>query len=114
MIHVQRVPGHLSLLSFTPLPAVVHTTCAGEALKANITTLGPLVLPVSEQLLFASNMIVRKTLGKKAARPYVPDFTTAFDHICIHTGGRGVIDEIEKHLQLHAGLIEPSRAALFR
>ena len=32
----------------------------GEALKANITTLGPLVLPVSEQLLFAANFVARK------------------------------------------------------
>jgi 3-ketoacyl-CoA synthase len=59
-------------------------------------------------------MIARKIWGKKAVRPYVPDFTSAFDHICIHTGGRGVIDEIEKHLQLNSKLIEPSRAALYR
>jgi 3-ketoacyl-CoA synthase len=86
----------------------------GEALKANITTLGPLVLPFSEQLLFAANMVARRLLGRKRVKPYVPDFTTAFDHICIHTGGRGVIDEIEKHLRLNAKIIEPSRAALFR
>lgn len=95
-------------------PSCDVPVAAGEALKANITTLGPLVLPLSEQLLFAGNMIARRTMGKKAVRPYVPDFTTAFDHICIHTGGRGVIDEIEKHLQLNAKLIEPSRAALYR
>ena len=47
-------------------------------------------------------------------RPYIPDFKLAFEHVCIHTGGRGVIDEIEKHLQLNARLIEPSRAALYR
>lgn len=33
---------------------------AGGSLKANITTLGPLVLPVSEQLLFFVNLICRK------------------------------------------------------
>lgn len=33
---------------------------AGHALKANITTLGPLVLPVSEQILFFLNLIARK------------------------------------------------------
>eukprot|EP00879_Flechtneria_rotunda_P007751 GHRR01008124.1.p1 GENE.GHRR01008124.1~~GHRR01008124.1.p1 ORF type:complete len:187 (+),score=52.24 GHRR01008124.1:1583-2143(+) len=87
---------------------------AGEALKANITTLGPLVLPISEQLLFAVNMLARRLLGRKRIKPYVPDFSVAFQHICIHTGGRGVIDEIEKHLQLNSKLIEPSRAALFR
>lgn len=33
---------------------------AGEALKANITRLGPLVLPISEQLLFFANLVARK------------------------------------------------------
>lgn len=33
---------------------------AGGSLKANITTLGPLVLPYSEQLLFFFNLICRK------------------------------------------------------
>ena len=33
---------------------------AGHALKANITTLGPLVLPISEQLLFFVNLVARK------------------------------------------------------
>lgn len=33
---------------------------AGHALKANITTLGPLVLPISEQLLFFVNLVMRK------------------------------------------------------
>jgi 3-ketoacyl-CoA synthase len=33
---------------------------AGRSLKANITTLAPLVLPASEQALFAINFISRK------------------------------------------------------
>ena len=33
---------------------------AGHALKANITTLGPLVLPISEQLIFFANLVARK------------------------------------------------------
>ena len=33
---------------------------AGHALKANITTLGPLVLPLSEQIFFFINLIARK------------------------------------------------------
>lgn len=36
---------------------------AGHALKANITTLGPLVLPISEQLLFFANLVARKVRG---------------------------------------------------
>lgn len=87
---------------------------AGEALKANITTLGPMVLPISEQLLFAANLVARKLLGKKRVPNYIPDFKLAFEHVCIHTGGRGVIDEIEKQLQLNVGMVEPSRATLYR
>ena len=34
--------------------------CAGKALTANITQLGPLVLPISEQLIFAGNFVARK------------------------------------------------------
>ena len=35
-------------------------TIAGHSLKANITTLAPLVLPISEQLLFFINLVARK------------------------------------------------------
>eukprot|EP00877_Chromochloris_zofingiensis_P008304 jgi/Chrzof1/3727/Cz13g06210.t1_LCKAS9 len=87
---------------------------AGNALKQNMTTLGPRVLPISEQLLFAANMIARKLLGPKAVKPYIPDFTLAFQHICIHTGGRAVIDTISKQLGISKDAIEPSRAGLYR
>ena len=60
---------------------------AGLALKTNITTLGPLVLPWSEQLLFGLDLISRKMFRGKKAKPYIPDFKLAFDHFCIHTGG---------------------------
>ena len=45
---------------------------------------------------------------------YIPDFKTAFDRVCIHTGGRAVIDEIEKQLKLTDAMVEPSRATLYR
>lgn len=86
---------------------------AGHALKANITTLGPLVLPLSEQILFFANLVARKILRLKV-RSYIPDFKLAFEHFCIHTGGRGVIDAIEKQLELTPSLVGPSRETLFR
>lgn len=86
---------------------------AGEAIKTNITMLGPLVLPLSEQLLFLANLIGRKVFKMKM-KQYVPDFKLAFEHICIHAGGRGVLDQIEKNLALTKWHMEPSRMTLYR
>ncbi|MQL84617.1 hypothetical protein Taro_017122 [Colocasia esculenta] len=86
---------------------------AGSALRTNITALGPLVLPVSEQLLFLLSLLGRKLVNPKW-RLYVPDFTQAFEHFCIHAGGRAVIEELAKHLRLSAENVEPSRMTLHR
>ncbi|XP_042515928.1 3-ketoacyl-CoA synthase 11-like [Macadamia integrifolia] len=86
---------------------------AGDALKTNITTLGPLVLPMSEQFLFFGTLVGRKLLKMKI-KPYIPDFKLAFEHFCIHAGGRAVLDELEKNLQLTDWHMEPSRMTLYR
>lgn len=86
---------------------------AGEALKSNITTIGPLVLPASEQLLFLITLIGRKIVNPKW-KAYIPDFKQAFEHFCIHAGGRAVIDELQKNLQLSAEHVEASRMTLHR
>ncbi|XP_072971418.1 3-ketoacyl-CoA synthase 6-like [Typha angustifolia] len=86
---------------------------AGEALKANITTMGPLVLPISEQLRFAVSLIRRK-LFNPSLKPYIPDFKKAFEHFCIHAGGRAVIDELQRSLQLSKEHVEASRMTLHR
>lgn len=88
---------------------------AGRAMEKNFTALGPLVLPVSEQLKVVVSMIVRYfskqfKLGKTT--PYIPDFKRGIDHFCIHAGGRGVIDGIEKNLNLTPKHVEASRHAL--
>ncbi|KAF2911466.1 hypothetical protein DAI22_11g181600 [Oryza sativa Japonica Group] len=87
---------------------------AGEALRTNITTLGPLVLPMSEQILFLASLVARRVFGLAGVRPYIPDFKMAFDHFCIHAGGRAVLDTIEKNLGLGAWHMEPSRMTLYR
>ncbi|XP_072952682.1 3-ketoacyl-CoA synthase 6-like [Typha angustifolia] len=86
---------------------------AGDALKSNITTVGPLVLPASEQLLFLLSLIARKVFNFRW-KPYIPDFRLAFEHFCIHAGGRAVIDELQKNLQLSDEHVEASRMALHR
>uniref|UniRef100_A0ACD5TVH9 Uncharacterized protein n=1 Tax=Avena sativa TaxID=4498 RepID=A0ACD5TVH9_AVESA len=86
---------------------------AGEALKSNITTMGPLVLPMSEQLLFFFRLVGRKVINKKW-KPYIPDFKLAFEHFCIHAGGRAVIDELQKNLDLSPRHVEASRMTLHR
>ena len=45
---------------------------------------------------------------------YVPNFSQAFEHFLIHTGGRGVLDELEQVLQLDPKLMVPSRNTLWR
>lgn len=67
-----------------------------RALRNNMTALGPLVLPTSELLAYAANSALRQAvkMHKPLAawvpgswlQPYTPDFKTAFDFFCIHTG----------------------------
>jgi len=88
----------------------------GDALKTNMTVLGPLVLPWAEQFKFIWNQICIRTLkrlGKKPPAQYVPDFKKAFQHFCIHAGGRAIIDGLEENLKLTPEQIEPSRATLY-
>jgi len=94
-----------------------------------MTTIGPYVLPLSEQIPVVTSLAIRfllKMTGKalKAAgkeklaerlpvkKHYVPDFKRGIDHFCIHAGGRAVIDGIEKNMKLELFHTEPSRMAL--
>lgn len=82
--------------------------------RSNITTIGPLVLPASEQLLFLITYLGRKLFSKRHWKSYIPDFKQAFEHFCIHAGGRAVIDELQKSLGLSAEHVEASRMTLHR
>ncbi len=93
---------------------------AGRAMEKNFTTLGPQVLPVSEQVKtgfwmlinFLSKKLNKMGIKMKRYDPYVPDFKRGIDHFCIHAGGRAVIDGIEKNLKLTPEHAEASRHAL--
>ncbi|CAK8530547.1 unnamed protein product [Lathyrus sativus] len=82
----------------------------GNALKANITTLGPLVLPVSEQLHFFTNLLFKK----KKTKSYIPNFKLAFEHVCALATSKKVLDEIQKNLELTEEYMEASRKTLER
>lgn len=86
---------------------------AAFALKSNITTLAPKILPLWEKLKFAANFIGRKLLHLQR-KPYTPDLQTAIDHFCVHPGGKAVLDGIEKNLSLSKHHMEPSRMTLHR
>jgi len=58
-------------------------------------------------------LVLRRVVRRKI-KPYIPNFMTAFDHFCIHPGGKGIIEEIEKQLRLSSDLINPSKATLER
>lgn len=87
---------------------------AGDTIKTNITTLGPLVLPFSEHLLFLATLFCKKVLRKKDLKPYIPDFKLAFEHFCLHTGGRWVLEEMQKNLELTDKHVEASKMTLHR
>ncbi|KAH9319506.1 hypothetical protein KI387_021275, partial [Taxus chinensis] len=67
---------------------------------------------IADSLFFAT-LVVRKLFMVKI-KPYIPDFKLAFEHFCIHAGGRAVLDELEKNFQLSEWHMEPSRMTLYR
>ncbi|KAF9621247.1 hypothetical protein IFM89_018332 [Coptis chinensis] len=88
---------------------------ARKALKTNITTLAPLVLPYTEQLKYGWSIICREIWASPNTKDVcVPNFKKAFDHFWIHTGGRAVIDAVEDSLSLSNEDGEASRMALYR
>ncbi|CAM8990774.1 unnamed protein product [Rhodiola kirilowii] len=87
---------------------------AGNALRAHLSVLGPLVLPIKEQLRFLAFLTYKKLFTSKGKSNYVPNFKLAFEHFCIHPGGRAVIDVLEKNLALLPFDVEASRMTLHR
>lgn len=94
----------------------------GDALKTNITTMGPLVLPFTEQLFFFATLIRRHFFGgdnskaslSPSSKPYIPDYKLAFEQFCVHAARKTVLDELQKNLELTESNMEASRMTLHR
>ncbi|KAL9226953.1 hypothetical protein vseg_002706 [Gypsophila vaccaria] len=84
----------------------------GHALKANITTLSPLVLPFTEQFRFFATLLLNH--NDTTFRPYIPNYKRAFEHICIIATSKKVLGEIEKHLEFTKEHMEASMRTLER
>ena len=45
---------------------------------------------------------------------YIPSFSKSFEHFLLHTGGRGVLEDLETNLKLTAKQAQPSKDTLWR
>lgn len=88
---------------------------AGNALRTNISEIGPLVLPYSEQIRYGWSLFCQKVWAPARWKEiHTPNFKKAFEHFCIHAGGRAVIDAVENNLRLCNEDGEASRMTLYR
>ncbi|KAJ6848814.1 putative 3-ketoacyl-CoA synthase 6 [Iris pallida] len=108
-IHQQEdSDGHVGIFTAGDVLAKV-----GEAFRSNVTTLGPLVSPMSGQLRLLSSRFGRRFINPEW-KPYIPDFRRHLGHFCVHVGGGAVIGAAQRMLQLEDGDVEPARMTLHR
>ncbi|KAK6160793.1 hypothetical protein DH2020_004174 [Rehmannia glutinosa] len=86
---------------------------AGVHLRQHIKILAPRVLPLS-QLVHYAYSVAATAVSPPPSKPFVPDFTKAFPHMCIHTGGKAVIENVARVLRLGDEVTEPARMSLNR
>ncbi|XP_076899095.1 3-ketoacyl-CoA synthase 13-like [Bidens hawaiensis] len=86
---------------------------AGVNLRQHIKILAPRVLPLSELVRYVYSVVSTAMPGGEL-KPLAPDFTTAFDHICVHTGGKAVIEQVGRVLKFGDSVTEPARMTLNR
>ncbi|XP_059285745.1 3-ketoacyl-CoA synthase 17-like, partial [Lycium ferocissimum] len=87
---------------------------AGLNLRQHIKILAPRVLAITQLTNYAYSIVMSTILSQRKFKPVVPDFTTAFEHLCIHTGGKAVIEQVGRVLKLNDEVTEPARMTLNR
>lgn len=85
------------------------TKIAGKAIQINLKTLALYALPLWEKIKVL--MSVKRVNGKRKIT-YTPHIKRAVDHLCLHAGGRGVLDVLQQSLQLTDEDMKPSRDVL--
>ncbi|KAK2987110.1 hypothetical protein RJ640_019670 [Escallonia rubra] len=108
IFHEEDLEGHVGVTITKDLLAA-----ANKAIQSNVTTLGSMILPVSEKLLFLAKYTMRH-LKLAKLKPFSPDFKRAVDHFCAHVGGKPVLDELERNLGFNDAYMEASRMTLYR
>ena len=96
-----NVPG-----MYLPQPSIL-TRVTANAIELNVRRLAPLVLPLSEKIRYGAHWFQTSVLGKQL-KPYRPDMTATFEHVCIHAGGRIVIESVGKAFSLPESYLEPA------
>ncbi|KAL9266676.1 3-ketoacyl-CoA synthase 11-like protein [Drosera capensis] len=86
---------------------------ASAAIKANLSTLGLRILPISDKLLVAINSIVKR-LNMAKGKSYVPNFMGTIDHFFPHVGGKPVLDALERTLKIKPANMEAARMTLYK
>ncbi|KAI3672364.1 hypothetical protein L6452_38449 [Arctium lappa] len=86
---------------------------AGVNLREHVKILAPRVLPLNQLVMYAYSLAA-SVLSSGQLKPMVPDFTTAFDHICVHTGGKAVIEQVGRVMKFSESVTEPARMSLNR
>ena len=82
------------------------------AVSRNFAVLGRQILPWTEKALYVAALLACRLGWRK--EPRVPNFRRAVEHMCIHAGGRAIIDGMQKALRLSDDDCMPSRATLYR
>ncbi|MFS7905661.1 putative FAE1/Type III polyketide synthase-like protein [Helianthus anomalus] len=75
-------------------------------IRPNLTSLGHLILPTKEKLMYIIHYIVKKS--------YIPNYNNAVEHFIPHVGGRPVLDQLQKTLGFSEDDVEASRMTLYR